>query len=109
MTQEIFEVPPFKHIYVDSEHGVPFYTSAEILYHRLLPSKFLSKIAVDVDTYKIKKGWLLMARSGDREAGVMGKIRLVLDGLNNLTTSDHVLRIIPDINKIPVSVGKPMS
>jgi len=100
LSQGIFEVPPFKHVYVDSEHGIPFYTSAEILYHRLIPTKFLSKTSVDIETYKIKKGWILMARSGDPEAGVMGKIRLVMDGLNNVTTSDHVLRIIPDTSKI---------
>lgn len=100
LTEDIFEVSPFKHVYVDSENGVPFYTSAEILYHRLCPTKYLSKSSVDISKYKIKKGWLLMPRSGDPESGVMGRIRLVLDGLNDVTTSDHVLRIIPDNKKV---------
>jgi type I restriction enzyme, S subunit len=100
LTTNIFEVPPFKHIYVNQENGIPFYTSAEIFYSKLMPTRYLSKVAVDIETYRIKKGWILMARSGDPEEGVMGKIRMVCDGLDNATTSDHIIRIIPDKEKV---------
>lgn len=96
--ESIYEVPPFKHIYVD--HGIPFYTSSGLFDIELTPSHFLTPDMPNIDRYRIKKGQILMARSGNVEGGVLGQITIVGNILDNKTTSDHVLRFTPDTNKI---------
>src|SRR3972149_11713406 len=61
---DIFEVPPFIHLYVDKLNGVPFYTSSALFESDLKPAHFLSKTMRNLVKYKITKGQLLMARSG---------------------------------------------
>jgi len=96
--KEIYEVPPFKHIYVKS--GIPFYTSSSLFENELIPSHFLTPDMPNIDTYRIKKEQILMARSGNVESGILGQILLVGEILNNSTTSDHVLRFTPYNSKI---------
>ena len=95
---EIFEVPPFKHIYV--KFGVPFYTSSGLFENEFTPSHFLTEDMPNINRYRIRKGQILMARSGNVESGVLGQIMVVGDILNNTTTSDHVLRFTPNQNKV---------
>lgn len=87
---EIFEVPPFKHIYV--KKGIPFYTSSDLFNNDLVPSHFLTPEMPNIESYMIKKDQILMARSGNVESGILGQILIVGDILDGTTTSDHVLR-----------------
>lgn len=95
---ELYEVPPFKHIYV--EQGIPFYTSSDLFNNEYIPSHFLTPIMPNIDLYKIKKGQVLMARSGNVEGGVLGQLLIVGELLDNATTSDHVLRFTVNESKI---------
>ena len=92
----IYEVPPFVHIYVEKEHGIPFYTSSALFESDLQPSHFLSLSTKDLNKYIIKKGQILIARSGDVSGGILGTITMVGDKLDGVTTSDHVIRFVPN-------------
>lgn len=94
----IYEVPPFKHIYVND--GIPFYTSSGLFDNESIPSHFLTSDMPNISKYFIKKGQILMARSGNVESGILGQIMVVGDLLNNTTTSDHVLRFTPNATVI---------
>ena len=60
--ERIFDVPPFKHIYVDESVGIPFYTSAELFLRDRTPSKHLSRTETKgLPLYVLKKGWVLLA------------------------------------------------
>jgi len=95
---ELYEVPPFKHIYV--RNGIPFYTSSDLFNIELTPSHFLSSEMPNINTYIIKRDQILLARSGNVESGVLGQLTLVGDKLHNSTTSDHVIRFTVDKSKI---------
>ncbi len=94
--KEIYEVPPFVHIYVDPQAGVPFYTSSALFQSDLKPSHYLSPVMKNLETYRIHVGQILMARSGDVSGGIMGSIMMVGKQLDQSTTSDHVIRFTPE-------------
>jgi len=98
---EIYEVPPFKHIYV--KKGVPFYTSSDLFNNEFIPSHFLTEEMPNIYRYKITKSQILMARSGNVESGILGKLIIVGNILNRSTTSDHVLRFT--VNSDVISIG----
>ena len=98
---EIYEVPPFKHIYV--KKGIPFFTSADLFNDEFIPSHFLTEEMPKIDLYKIHKGQILMARSGNVEGGVLGQLIIVGDFLSETTTSDHVLRFT--VNENIINIG----
>lgn len=92
---DVFDVPPFKHIYVGSEHGLPFYTSGALFRLERSTDKYLSRTRTkDLHKYVIKKGWVLLARSGQL-GGIIGCPQLADSALHETTTSDHVIRIVP--------------
>jgi len=95
---DIFEVPPFVHIYVEKAEGIPFYTSSSLFESNLEPAHYLSKNTKALGKYRVESGQLLMARSGS--GGLIGCVTLATKTLNNATASDHVIRICPDTNKI---------
>jgi type I restriction enzyme S subunit len=95
---EIYEVPPFKHIYVSE--GVPFYTSSGLFENEFIPSHYLTPIMPNIEKYRIKKGQILMARSGNVDSGILGQILIAGETLDNTTTSDHVIRFTVDDTKI---------
>lgn len=97
---EIYEVPLFKHIYVEEGEGVPFYTSSGLFEADLTPSHYLSPLIPNLERYRIKKGQILMARSGNVEAGILGQIIMAGNFLHNKTTSDHIIRFTPNENEI---------
>ncbi len=94
--KEIYEVPPFVHIYVNKDNGIPFYTSSSLFENDLEPPHYLSPKMESLETYKIHRGQILMARSGDVAGGVMGLITMVGRDLDGVCTSDHVIRITPN-------------
>ena len=92
---DVFDVPPFKHIYVGADHGLPFYTSGELFRLQRSADKHLSRTRTkDLHKYVLKKGWVLLARSGQL-GGIIGRPQFVDSVLHEATTSDHVIRIVP--------------
>lgn len=92
---EVFDVPLFKHIYVESGYGVPFFTSGEIFDLNRTPSKYLSKTrTVNIHKYILQRDWILLARSGQL-GGIMGRPQFVDSVMDGAATSDHVIRIVP--------------
>lgn len=92
---ELFDVPPFKHIYVEPSHGVGFFTSADLFLLDKKPDKFLSRTQTKgLKKYILETGWVLIARSGQLN-GNIGKAQFVDSAMVGTTTSDHVIRVIP--------------
>lgn len=90
----VFDVPPFKHIYVEASYGVPFFTSGEIFQLDRIPDKYLSKTqTVNLHKYILESGWVLLARSGQL-GGIIGKPQFADSAMNKAATSDHVIRIV---------------
>jgi len=97
---EVYDVPQFKHIYVSAEHGVPFYTSGDLFKLERQPDKYLSRsLTRNLHKYVIHKGWILLARSGQL-GGIIGRPYLADSSLEGVTTSDHVIRIVPKTETI---------
>ena len=92
---EVYDVPQFKHIYVDADYGVPFYTSGDLFKLDRRPDKYLSRsMTRDLYKYVIHEGWILLARSGQL-GGIIGRPYLADSSLEGATTSDHVIRVVP--------------
>lgn len=92
----VFDVPPFKHIYVEPGYGLPFYTSGDLFNVERIPEKYLSKTRTrSLKSYVIKQGWVLLARSGQL-GGIIGRPQFADSSLDAATTSDHVIRIVPN-------------
>ena len=47
---DIYEVPPFVHIYVNKKNGIPFYTSSGLFNVDMNPSHYLSYNTKKLDT-----------------------------------------------------------
>lgn len=95
MTEDVFEVPMFKHIYVQPGNGIPFFTSGNLFEIDRKPHKFLSPTTKNIDKYIIKEGWILIARHGQL-GGIIGRPQYCDSRLHDTTTSDLVLRVIPN-------------
>jgi type I restriction enzyme S subunit len=92
---EVFDVPPFKHIYVEEGWGIPFFTSGEIFLLERKARKFLSKTQTKgLEKYILQRGWILLARSGQL-GGIIGRPQFTDSALHEAATSDHVIRIAP--------------
>jgi len=92
---EVFDVPPFKHIYVGPEEGTPFFTSADLFDLDRVTDKYLSRGQTKgLQKYVLEEGWVLIARSGQLN-GNIGLPQLVDSGMAETTASDHVIRIVP--------------
>lgn len=90
----VFDVPPFKHIYVDPGFGPPFYTSGDLFLLDRHPDKYLSRTRTrDLGKYVIEHGWVLLARSGQL-GGILGRPQFADTSLHQACTSDHVIRIV---------------
>ncbi len=91
---DVFDVPPFKHIYVEPEHGPPFFTSGDLFSLDRHADKHLSRTRTrDLHKYVIEHGWVLLARSGQL-GGILGRPQFADSGLHRACTSDHVIRIV---------------
>jgi type I restriction enzyme S subunit len=95
ITDDIFDVPPFKHIYVSPDQGVPFFTSGDIFLLDRKTEKFLSRTQTKgLAQYILQQGWILLARSGQL-GGIIGRPQYVDSALHRAAASDHVIRIVP--------------
>jgi type I restriction enzyme, S subunit len=80
----------------DPAHGVPFMSSTDILATDLSTLPLLAKKQVTaMPKFVVREGWTLITRSGT--IGRMAYARPEMDGL---ACSEHVIRVIPDREKI---------
>lgn len=92
---DIYDVPPFKHIYVGKGQGVPFYTSGDLFSLDRKPRYYLSRTQTrGLDKYIIPSRSILLARSGQL-GGIIGRPQYADAELIGAATSDHVIRIVP--------------
>jgi type I restriction enzyme S subunit len=92
---DVFDVPLFKHIYVDPDFGVGFFTSADIFLVDKKPDKFLSRSETKgLNKYILEKGWILLARPGSL-GGNIATPQFADSAMVGMATSDHVIRIAP--------------
>ncbi|WP_457642319.1 restriction endonuclease subunit S [Persephonella sp.] len=86
-----FVPPRFKRFYVNNkEEGVPLIQGKYIPLVKLLDIKYIWKNMKNIEKYEIKKGWILITRSG-----TIGQLTLVSKLWEGFLGSDHLIRIIP--------------
>ena len=97
----VYDVPPFKHIYVNADEGTAFYPSGDLFRLNRDPTKYLSNSQTKgLAKYVINKGCVLLARSGQL-GGIIGRPQYTDSALNKTTTSDHVIRISSTSEEVP--------
>ena len=94
LTDRIFAPPLFKHIYLSTDNGYPFLTGKEVTYQNQRYYRWLSPRGVrDINDYIVKKGTLLIYKSGTTDGGILGYVTIVDDNLDGACLSDHVIRL----------------
>lgn len=92
-----FAPPLFKHIYLDKDNGHPFLTGAELTKFNKKFYRWLSPRGVkNIEDYKVKKGTLLLYKSGTTDGGILGNVFIADDILDDACLSDHVIRIFTE-------------
>lgn len=87
--EDAFYLGRFKRVYVEKEHGVPFILPSQIteIYPRAV--KFISpKTYVDIEDTRVKRGEILLTRSG-----TIGVVSYVGQTLEGKSLSDDVIRV----------------
>lgn len=86
-----------KRIYV--KEGLRYLSTSDIsTFNPTFINKYLSLKMKGVNTLKVKKNWVLIARSGQE---ILGSTFLVGDELNNIGVNEHALRVIIDEDRAP--------
>ena len=95
ITSNIFAPPLFKHIYLNKDNGYPFMTGSELTQFNLRFYRWLSPRGVkDINDYVVKKGTLLLYKSGTIDGGILGNVFIADKKLDGCCLSDHVIRIV---------------
>lgn len=99
LTEGIFNAGRFKrHWTTDPEHGVPFLSSADIFQADLSTLAMITKKCFRANAnLALQPGWTLITCSG-MTAGRVTYARLDMEGF---ACSQDVLRVVPDLDKIP--------
>ena len=88
----------FKRIY--GETGTPYLDSKPIFKINPKLTKFLTPATkIAVHRYLVRRGWLLMACSG-QTYGMNGQAILAHEGHEGKIVTQHIMRIVPDLRKI---------
>ena len=88
----------FKRIYGDI--GTPYLDSGPLFKINPGVTKRLTRATrIDFDTYMVRRGWLLMACSG-QTSGINGQTILANEWHEGKIVTQHIMRIIPDTNQI---------
>lgn len=97
VTKGIYHAGREGRTYVDDpEYGVPFLGSTDILNADLSSLPFLSKKQVTANPlFILQKGWTLITRSG-----TVGRMAFVRSDMAGMACSEHVMRVVPDPDKI---------
>lgn len=100
-TKRIFAPPLFKHIYLNKNNGYPFMTGSELTQFNLRYYRWLSPKGVkDINNYVVKKGTLLLYKSGTTDGGILGNVFIADNKIDGCCLSDHVIRIIFEDQKL---------
>ncbi len=95
ITSRLFAPPLFKHIYLNKDNGYPFMTGSELTRFNLRYYRWLSPRGVkDIKDYVVKKGTLLLYKSGTTDGGILGNVFIADKQLDGCCLSDHVIRIV---------------
>lgn len=97
VTTDIFHAGREGRIWVDSnEFGVPFMGSTEVLASDLSHLPLISKKQINSNPkFTIRPGWTLITRSG-----TIGRMAYARPDMNGVACSEHVMRVVPDEEKI---------
>ncbi|WP_284576494.1 restriction endonuclease subunit S [Streptomyces sp. 2P-4] len=98
ITTGIFHAGRFSRRWIqDPDYGIPFFSSTDILEadFSYLPL-VANKSAAENPRLLIKPGWTLITRSG-----TVGRIAYARPDIDGFACSEHVLRAVPDVNRIP--------
>jgi type I restriction enzyme S subunit len=91
-----FVPPRFKRPYVKNPtDGIPLLQGTHISQTRPQDIKYIWKRMKNLDSYSVKKNWILVTCSG-----TIGRLSLVRDGWDNWAATNHLLRVIPRENEI---------
>lgn len=98
VTEKIFHAGREGRLWVeDSDFGVPFFGSSDILFADLSALPLIAKKQVQRNPlFTLKEGWTLITRSG-----TIGRMVYARPDMAGLACSEHVLRVVPDEAKIP--------
>jgi type I restriction enzyme S subunit len=81
----------------DSNYGIPFMSSTDILEADLSNVPIISQKAADSNSrLLIEPGWTLVTRSGQ----VLGRVAYARPAMDGFACTEHVLRVVPDDSKI---------
>ncbi len=95
ITTKVFAPPLFKHIYLNKDNGFPFMTGSELSKFNLRYYRWLSPRGVkDINDYIVRKGTLLLYKSGTTDGGILGNVFIADDQLDGCCLSDHVIRVV---------------
>lgn len=87
--KQAFYPSRFKRIYVEKKYGIPFFLPSQILEINPKPVKYISPATdADIEELEIKKGTLLLTRSG-----TIGNCAIASKTLQNKVFSDDIIRI----------------
>jgi type I restriction enzyme S subunit len=93
VASEIFAPPLFKHIYLTTDNGYPFFTGSELAKGIREKYRFLSKKGVkNIADYQVRRNTLVVYKSGPRD-GMIGSTFLVDSSIDGGCLSDHVIRV----------------
>ncbi len=94
-TSNVFAPPLFKHIYLNKDNGYPFMTGSELTQFNLRYYRWLSPRGVkDINDYVVKRGTLLLYKSGTTDGGILGNVFIADKKLDGCCLSDHVIRVV---------------
>ncbi len=97
VVSRIFYPGRFKRNYVDRCDGaVPFFGGSNITEFIVHTDKWLNPSDPKLEDLRVRAGWLLVTRSGS--TGIVSSVPPAWDGF---AMSEHVIRIIPDNDKMP--------
>lgn len=97
ITNGIFHAGRESRLWVkDSNYGIPFMSSTDILSSDLSNLPLISKKQVKSNpNFIIREGWTLVTRSG-----TIGRLAYTKADMDGLACSEHVMRIVPDETKV---------
>lgn len=91
ITSSVYMCDRFTRNYVKSNFGYPFLSGKHIIQIRP-ETKFISITeTVDIENLKVKKGWILITRSG-----TLGRIGFVWNNYEDYTATEDIIRVIPN-------------
>lgn len=101
ITSSVFAPPLFKHIYLSQDNGYPFMTGSELTKFNMRYYRWLSPRGVkNIKDYVVKKGTLLLYKSGATDGGILGNVFIADKKLDGCCLSDHVIRIVFNDDKM---------